>query len=437
MLTPIFTADGKWGLNGIPAGVVFALDLHISRGSTSEHHQAGGQVDVTGNEIVIPIDPARVTNPRSARGSLVKRKWTDMQHKLMKRKTSKKRPAQLQLSVSGTGSHPSPTHFNEQSPRTSNHDTGLQTPTRAQAYPYSPRLHIGSLPLPSPSTQYAVRSLHDDDTDEEEIRVETDRHEEIAGHASWTFPTRQSSLSVPPTIPQRRHSRDLRLFTNTVAHDVEKTEEERQEDDHGKLPFAQHIRKEISALSHRLTNRASEILIDTSTGCPASAWDPEGRQEHDRPKSADSDISPRDTSHGVMRLEKSMAPTFKDFVAVPGRPHSKSPQTATIEYGRDSFMTDNISSLGSGMQSSFFPSFPSHVKDDNTHSRRPSHATDTSSYVEEANDDADSRRSSTMFTLTPATPLQFDDARSRTVASMDAWTDSFCFSPDAVLFSPE
>ncbi|KAL8812083.1 MAG: hypothetical protein Q9200_001287 [Gallowayella weberi] len=442
MLTPISAADGKWGMNGIPAGVIFALDLRTTRGSTLwEDYQAGEQVDVKCNEILVTTNPACVTDLRRARGNLVKRKWTDMQHKLMKRKPSKKRPAQLLLSGSGLGSFS--TYSIEQSPRTRNHDAGLQTPVQAHSYPQSPGLHVGSLPLPSPSTQDTVRSLHDDDTDEEEIRLETDRHEKIASYASWTFPTRQSSLSGPPKNAQSQRSRGLRLSINTVVHDVEKIEEEPRENDYGERLFTQHTRKEDLALSHGLANRVSDTSIDASTGCP------EVVEEHARPKSADSDISPRDTSNGVIPLKRLVSPVFKDFVAVPSRPRSKSPQTATTEYGRDSFVTDNISSLGSGMQSSFFPSFSGHATDDNTHSRRPSRATDgnpnprrpsyaidTSSDAKKIDkdrddDDADSQRLSAMSTLMPATPLQLGDTRRATVTSMDTWTDYYCFSPDA------
>ncbi|KAL8798091.1 MAG: hypothetical protein Q9182_006966 [Xanthomendoza sp. 2 TL-2023] len=440
--------DGKWGMNGIPAGVIFALDLRTSRRSTWEDHQAGEQVDIRGNEIPVSADPACITDPRRARGSLVKRKWTDMQHKLMKRKPRKKRPAQLLLMGSDSGSIPFSTYSSEQSPRTGNHDAGLRTPTRAHGYPHSPGLHMESLPLPSPATQDTVRSLHDDDTDEEEIRLETDRHEKIASYASWTFPTRQSSLSGSPKNPQPRHSKGLRLSTNPVVHDAEKIEEEQREGDHAKRLFAQHARKGGLSLALRRASRAPATSIDASTGCP------EVLEEHDRPKSADSDISPRDTSKGVMPFERLMTPIFKDFVAVPGRPRSKSPRTATTEYGRESFVTDNVSSLGSGMQSSFFPFFPGHATDDNTHSRRPSHATDGNpdsrrpshgadrrsevkkidvKKIDKDRDDdhVDSQRLSAMFTLTPATPLQLGDARRGSVTSKDAWTDCNYFSPDA------
>ncbi|KAI4240353.1 MAG: hypothetical protein L6R40_005179 [Gallowayella cf. fulva] len=228
--------DGKWGMCGIPAGVIFALDSDTVGRSTAESHRADEHFDVKHTESVIDNDRIRIRDLKGTRGSLVRRKWADIQHKFLKRKPSTKRPAPLLLSASSSGTIPSPTFLNEQSRFANYHYGGSRTPTRAQAQPHFPELDERLLPLASPLTQHAVGSLDDEDPDEEEIRLMIDRHEKIASGATWAFPTRQSSLSVPMKIPPRRRSRSQRLSINTVVHDVEDTiENDYSKEEKGKL----------------------------------------------------------------------------------------------------------------------------------------------------------------------------------------------------------
>ncbi|KAL8770212.1 MAG: hypothetical protein Q9209_004054 [Squamulea sp. 1 TL-2023] len=381
---------GNWGLNGIPAGVIFALDTNANRGSIAE--RAANDVDLRDARLLsLPnLDP--VNHLRSTKGSLVKRKWTGIQEKFLNRESSITKRTRLFRSAASSNSIPFPTCTEDQSPFDDSSIDALQDPIQAASFrslgldklslpPTSP----SPLQPPSPSTPHTVRSH---DLEDNYIRVVSDHQAIHTTEAPLIFPLRQSSLFVPPTNAHRPNSRGLRLSVNTAIHDIDKIDEEHS---------------------------------DNENGYP----------EQERPDSPNSaEISPHDTSHGIRNIVQ--PPVFtQDFIAVPyTRDRSKSPLSVTApdaEYGHDSFMTDAISSLDSGVASIFFP----HLTVDN--SRRPSHATDISFIEVEAEgdgngenaDDPSTRKPSAMLTITPATPLQSDDRYGPMIVSSTGDSDVY------------
>ncbi|KAL8782278.1 MAG: hypothetical protein Q9213_005513 [Squamulea squamosa] len=391
---------GNWGLNGIPAGVIFALDTTATRGSIAE--RVATDIDLKDAPTLGLADIAPVNQRKSTKGSLVKRKWTGIQEKFLNREPSTTKGTRLLRSAASSNYIPFPAFTNNQSPFDDSSVDVLQTPIQAASLR---SLVLGDVSLPptspsslqpsSPSTSYTVRSH---DFEDNYIRGASDHQAISAPEAQRIYPIRQSSLFVSPTYLHRPHSKGLRLSVNTAIHDIDKIEEEHIDDEDGYL-------------------------------------------EQDRPDSPDSArISPHDTSHGIRNIVQ--PPVFtQDFIAVPytrrrseSRSRSKSSKSPLsnpaqdAEYGHDSFMTDAISSLGSGMPSMFFPLLAS------DHSRRPSHATDISFIEVEADGNGDAennagdpntRRPSAMLTITPATPLQSDDRYGpMIVSSTGEWTES-------------
>ncbi|KAL8725952.1 MAG: hypothetical protein Q9166_007029 [cf. Caloplaca sp. 2 TL-2023] len=434
---------GNWnGMNGIPAGVIFGLDLRARRGLGVTDRLMSDDYEL--KDLFPDSAYATTANELNSFGaSLVKRKWTGIQQKLLRRKSTTNKRARLQKPAPISNPISSPTSSNDQSLFARSNEGTSRTPTQAYFFPQSPGIRHGWLEPSSPtSLHYNDGSPHDNDTDEEEIQHESDRRGSIENQQLSMFPTRQSSLAVPLTRPQRRRSRGLRLSINTVVYRPDRIEEEPLEHENGK---PQHRHK-----------KGQNKLIHTA-----------GRTRHDRPQSSDSDISPRDTSRGVRQiesivpLERVMPPVLtQDIFAVPARRGSRSSQTAT-DYGHDSFMTDGISTLGSGV---YFPHLsdsrrPSHATDISSYaqdsrrsshatdmtdgissrgsrdlfpqfsdSRRPSHATDISFNSLQTEDEGDeaSCRPSTMITLTPATPLNSNGHNlSVTASSLGDLVDSY------------
>ncbi|KAL8924813.1 MAG: hypothetical protein Q9172_002528 [Xanthocarpia lactea] len=381
---------GEWGLNGIPAGVIFGIDSGISHVSNAEIPQAGNDKEHKDDRFLSVTDTIPVSHLRSTRGSLVKRKWIGIQQKLLHREPSTTRGSRLFRSAASSKSIPSPTSSIEQTLFAFNKDPALSTPIQT-ASPRSLGLGGGSLPSSSHSTAQTVDRPSNDDFSDHYRRLASDHHAIHPNEASPTptFPIRHSSLSVPTSRPSRP-SRALRLSTNTVIHDNDKIEEEYYEGENENI-------------------------------------------QQNRCESPNSDeVSPHDTSHGIRHVNR--IPSFErttqsiftqDFIAIPSTRHhqhsrsksrSNTPERATsgaaaTEYGHDSFMTDAISSLGSGMQSTFFPQI--------SWSRRPSVATDVCSieviYDDDNDDDVGDEeqdhqynninKPSALLTLvTPATP---------------------------------
>ncbi|KAL8915311.1 MAG: hypothetical protein Q9171_000181 [Xanthocarpia ochracea] len=381
---------GEWGLNGIPAGVIFGIDSGISHVSNAEIPQAGNDMQHKDDRFLSVTDTTPVNHLKSTRGSLVKRKWTGIQQKLLHREPSTTRGSRLFRSAASSKSIPSPTSSIEQTLFAFNKDPALSTPTQT-AFPRSPGLNDGSLPSSSHSTAQTVDCPYNDDFSDDYSRLASDHHSVHPNEASPTptFPVRHSSLSVPTSRPTRP-SRALRLSINTVIHDKDKIGEE-------------------------YYGGENENIQQARCETPNS-----------------DEISPHDTSHGIRHISR--IPSFErttqsiftqDFIAIPSNRHhqysrSKSkPDTpekatsgaasaaaATTEYGHDSFMTDAISSLGSGMQSAFFPQI--------SWSRRPSVATDVCSieviYDDEEDEEQDhqynniNKPGALLTLITPATP---------------------------------
>ncbi len=225
---------GEWGLNGIPAGVIFGIDLGISHVSNAEIPQAGNDMEHNDDRFLGVTDTIPVSHLKSTRGSLVKRKWTGIQQKLLRREPSTTRGSGLFRSAASSKSIPSPTSSIEQTLFAFNQDPALNTPAQT-AFPRSPGLNNGLLPSSSPSTAQTVDRPYNDDFSDDYNRLASDHHAIHANEASPTptYPIRHSSLSVPTSRPSRP-SRALRLSINTVIHDNDKIEEESYEGENSK-----------------------------------------------------------------------------------------------------------------------------------------------------------------------------------------------------------
>ncbi|KAI4257303.1 MAG: hypothetical protein L6R42_005761, partial [Xanthoria sp. 1 TBL-2021] len=311
---------GKWTLTGIPAGVIFDLDLDASRMTNTDTRQAGNDIGVKDARVLDVADTTRADNSfTSSTDSPIKRKWFSLQERFLNRESSTRATKRSRLLgwVASSQSHSSPASSSQQTPAVNSDTNALPAPTQA-AFPCSPAVGDSSPPPSSPPNPHVVQSSYDDDSNDEEIHPASDHPADFANETSSVFPNRQSSLTALPIRPSR-HSRGVSLSINTAIHGLDKIEEE-------------------------LFEAGNEPISQTHPLSPDSA-----------------EISPLDTSHGIYNGFLKPQIFGQDFRVFPDTKQKRSTSFSSTkspvqqaEYGHDSFNTDAISSLGSGMKSAFF-----------------------------------------------------------------------------------
>ncbi|CAO1599753.1 hypothetical protein XANCAGTX0491_003468 [Xanthoria calcicola] len=344
---------GNWTLTGIPAGVIFDLDVDASGISSTEPWQAGNDIglkeartsDVTDRTCADISLNSTTDNPS-------RHKWSGLQKRFLKREFSTRTTKRNRVWrwIANSQSRPSPTPSNPQRQAANSDDRALPTSTQA-AFPCSPGVGDGPLPLSSPSNPRVVQSSYDADSDDE-IHSASDSPAHFANKMSSLFPTRHSSLTGLPTKPLR-HPRGVSLSINTGIQALDEIKEE--------LPGSGSEQTILTNNPMRLKGPISQPYPRSPDSADISPLDT-SRGIYNGPLLLDSaEISPLDTSHGLYKGILNSQSFEADFRVIPNtkrpkpisRPGTRS-SSIQAESGQTSFHTDSISPLESGMRSAFF-----------------------------------------------------------------------------------
>ncbi|KAL8971817.1 MAG: hypothetical protein Q9197_003081 [Variospora fuerteventurae] len=387
---------GKWGLNGIPAGVIFGPDSvaggrnAIIRSSIDDSQPAQS----VGGTKTVALGP--VGSLKSRTGSLVRQKWSLLQHKILRKRNDESnqplpftRPKTSSSSSSSRHSKPELTSIEEK--------IRIEEDAPAQA----PHRHPGILKKTMPPlTPYPI-DLPDD---EELIDSETPSDTSPLRSPPHTpppdsFPLRRSSLKFHSNSSFVRRRRGSLLAIDSSTHSIQSIEEE--------TPESKFIKY---SLHHNIPLNSS-----TAQETPDSPF-----QKFHYPNSpTSSNVSPKTLVPPRRHAEDIMLPTLMNDLAPSPSPSASIPfptlsrlaipdsAAGSPPYGYDSFMTDNISPLSPHVRSAMFPSISSSRK--SSSSRRASHVVGPGtsrahSVASEVQYDGGNRRPSTIVTLTPATP---------------------------------
>ncbi|KAL9010732.1 MAG: hypothetical protein Q9173_004366 [Seirophora scorigena] len=366
---------GKWGLNGIPAGVIFGPDT-VAEGrdaiirSSIDDSQPTNVVGVAKTVL-----PSPVGTLKSRTGSLVRQKWSLLQQKFLRKKSDESNQA-LPFTRPKSSLSSSSLRHSKQGPTTMEDKYHSEKDAPAQASHRHPGILKRTPPLiPSPVDSPRDEELNDTETQSEANPRTSPSHTPPPG----SFPLRRSSLHLRSNLSSTRRRRGSLLAVDISAHSIQSIEEEPSE--------------------------AQEARNPPMTELPYL----------DSPPSS-SNISPKTLFPPRRHTEDIMLPTLINDLdpppsnPLPTLPHLHIPDSVdgSPQFGYDSFMTDNISPLSPHVRSAMFPSISSSRK--SSSSRRASYAVGTSRAHSVASEPQDSeepepcRRSSAIVTLTPASP---------------------------------
>ncbi|KAL8849237.1 MAG: hypothetical protein Q9221_005767 [Calogaya cf. arnoldii] len=215
----------KLGLHGIPAGVIFGLDLGAGHTSSTEDHQADNDTGVK-YDARASDDTDRSAadhHENSTRDNRAKPRWIgSLQEKFLRGKSFTRATKENRTLgwIASSQSHSSLASSIQQTPAVTTNDSASPTPTQA-AFPSSPGVDDRSPSPLFPSNSDAIRGLYNEDAhDDEELHQSNDHPESFPNETSSMFPTRQSSLTDVPPKPSR-HSRGVSLSINTVIPEIE------------------------------------------------------------------------------------------------------------------------------------------------------------------------------------------------------------------------
>lgn len=217
---------GNWTLTGIPAGVIFDLEVDASGISSTQPWQAGNDIGVKEARSSDVTDTTRADiNLNSTTDNPSRHKWLGLQPRFLKREPSSRTTKRNRVWrwIANSQSRPSPTPSNPQRQAVNSDDSASPKPTQA-AFPYSPGVRDGPLPPSSSSNPRVVQSSYDADSDDE-IHSASDSPAKIANKPSSVFPARHSSLTGLPTKPLR-HPRGVSLSINTGIQALDEIKEE-------------------------------------------------------------------------------------------------------------------------------------------------------------------------------------------------------------------
>lgn len=226
---------GNWTLTGIPAGVIFDLEVDASGISSTQPWQAGNDIGVKEARTSDVTDTTRADiNLNSTTDNPSRHKWLGLQQRFLKREPSSRTTIRNRVWrwIANSQSRPFPTPSNPQRQAVNNDDSASPKPTQA-ALSYSPGVCDGPLPPSSSSNPRVVQSSYDADSDDE-IHSASDSPAKIANKTSSVFPARHSSLTGLPTKPLR-HPRGVSLSINTGIQALDEIKEELPGSASGKL----------------------------------------------------------------------------------------------------------------------------------------------------------------------------------------------------------
>ncbi|KAL8716524.1 MAG: hypothetical protein Q9225_006152 [Loekoesia sp. 1 TL-2023] len=368
---------GKWGLNGIPVGVIFGPGSHIESEATFNSQIGDSGLPREGSGLADSTHPGLVGETKGRTRSLVRQKWNLLQQKVLRKKSSTATSATSLRSLKSLEPTASSHYSNEKSEKV----------TSGQAFGHHHEIPREPLPLTQHVISHQARSLSVDDTEEAEMQSSTGPGAKATHEMAPMFPPRRSSLILPFTRLSHGPHRSWRssLYAiNTKVQDIGSIQEEPMEGDFTdpwveRPVVGEHVDPDLNGVS------------------------PKDTREYPNTCSA-----PPDSSVLTERAEDLTATdVMSGYNAVHPLGLTMIPPTATSSrYGSDSFMTDNISPLSSCIRSVMFPPFSDRHS---SSERRRSYAMDVwnassdTAALEEYEDRVE-RQPSTIVTLTPATP---------------------------------
>ena len=347
--------SGKWGLNGIPAGVIFGPDPHIAAMAPAEYLSPGNDFQPRASRPTIVNPPRPLGDAKSRTGSLVKQKWTQLQQKVLRRKSTIALPSPPLRRIKSSESLTSSGNSNDES-KANEDRAASQEATSGRATRSCPGTLRKPLSITQSLIQDQLHNISSDDLEKARLQHRVGSRGKPSVNPASSYPTRRSSLTLasPRSSYERHRSSRTSLFAiNSKVQDIGNIEEESMESDF------------VGSWMER------------------SAFSEGGPPEIE-------DVSPKDTRnnlHSYGALPNASAPldrteevlstaTLTRYDATQTLPSIRIPQTATSsQYGTDSFMTDNISPLSSHLRSAMFPSLSTRRS---SSARRPSYATDIS-----------------------------------------------------------
>lgn len=229
---------GNWTLTGIPAGVIFDLEVDASGILSTEPWQAGNDIGVKEARTSDVTDTTSADiNFNSTTDDPSKHKWLGLQKRFLKREPSSRTTKRNRVWrwIAHSQSRPSPTPSNPQRQAVNSDASALLTSTQV-AFPCSPGVGVGNGPLPPSSSlnPRIVQSLYDDHSDHE-IHSASESPANFANKTSSVFPARHSSLTGLSTKPPR-HPRGVSLSINTGIQALDEIKEELPGSGSGKSP---------------------------------------------------------------------------------------------------------------------------------------------------------------------------------------------------------
>ncbi|KAL9025341.1 MAG: hypothetical protein Q9196_005816 [Gyalolechia fulgens] len=367
---------GKWGLNGIPAGVIFGPASHFAIENTALDCAAVDDLVDKGSKVVM-IRSELDGEAKGWTGGLVKQKWSLLQQKIRGK----------QARAITAPSSPRRIKSSESTNQQSKFIEGKAPPekaTRGRVSSHLPGVPGISFPFTLPTSRSRVHGSYEKQwTAGFDVSIGSQATHDVVP----VFPRRRSSLvplSAKFAYSPRRLSRESMYQMNNTVHEIDSIEEEAVEDQYTDSLNEQRV---VDDLDDRILENVS-------------------------PK----DMRGLSSSHGA-KINVVVTPGRTEDVMLPGWMYYGGttsamaaitiPQTAASpRFGSDSFMTDNISPLSSHTKSAMFPHFSD---GQSPSSRQPSYATDvwaTNSDPVEPEEYGDGSRCqpSAIVTLTPATP---------------------------------
>lgn len=405
---------GKWGLNGIPAGVIFGPTFVIGSDLAAIHGVVNEKTTAEAIGLAITASPDLSAGVKGRSGSLVKQKWSLLQQKLLRRKPNPSIPPLPIRRTKSTESLASPKYTNDEPMSFSNVDAPTEASPAGTAGTPSGILRK-SMPSTLPLTPYQVLNSYHENSDAHITTSLLNLRKKLPHEALPSlFPPRRSSLTLAlarsPSRP-RRSSRGSLLVASTTSDEIEHVEE-----------------KPADGESMKQSTQQPTPFTDTTQETDGSLV------EDQTSSSRSSDISPKSLAPKKWTDDIMLPNLILDLAPVPSPAPTILPRTASSsQYGFDSFMTDNISPLSSQTRSAMFPAFSDRQSPS---SRRPSYATDVwnaSSDPSEAEDSSnqDHRRPSAIITLTPATPEKISQYPPMTATILGPLVDSYYLAPSS------
>ncbi|KAL9603295.1 MAG: hypothetical protein Q9219_001318 [cf. Caloplaca sp. 3 TL-2023] len=375
-------AGGKWGLNGIPAGVIFGLPSHSGTRIGTTNSVADDKFIGKGSEDVID-DKAR-----GRASALVKQKWNHLQQKVLRRSNA-------------MNSSPLQRRTRSLEPPALSFQSVVDDVLRAKR-----EMSRRSPGVSDRLTQPRALSLDQIQISRKEAR--TGPPTAVTPNSTLRYPPRRSSLRLPSARSFSRSSRGSILTMNDAIQDIGRIEEDPMEDQFTDPWVTQPVASNI-------VSRELEEISPTDTREPDIAG-------------PDSLPETRRFRYGAPSTLLFHNRTFLPVIELP-------PAPAISEDRRESFMTDSISSLSSYTRSRMFPS----ISDQSSSSseRRPSYATDVwsaGSGTGETEDDP-RRRLSPIVTFSPAVSERRNDAVVSTEGPLPDW-NGLGLSSTGLTFSP-